>query len=106
MVSVSRRAFSPQRGQVTLFVTERAVFRVGEAGLELLEIGPGLDPERNVIAHMGFRPAIARELKVMDARIFNPGLMGLAADINAKPRGYRSPRVAAWHEARARRSGR
>ena len=29
-------------------------------------------------------------------------LMGLAADIHAKPRGYRSPRVAAWHEARAK----
>jgi len=39
---------------------------------------------------------------VMDARIFSPALMGLPADIHAKPRGYRSPRVAAWHEARAK----
>src|SRR5262245_50950759 len=91
-----------QRGQVRLVVTERAVFRVGAKGLELTEIAPGLDAERDVIAHMGFRPAVSRDLKVMDARIFNPGLMGLSADIHAKARGYRSPRVAAWHEARAK----
>ena len=46
-----------ERGQVTLFVTERAVFRVGANGLELIEIAPGLDAERDVIAQMGFRPA-------------------------------------------------
>ena len=52
-----------ERGQVALFVTERAVFRIGADGLELIEIAPGLDPERDVIAHMGFRPRVARELK-------------------------------------------
>jgi propionate CoA-transferase len=87
------------RGQRTLFVTERAVFRVGADGLELCEIAPGLDAERDVIAHMGFRPAVAKDLKTMDARIFAPGKMGLAADIHRKPRGYRSERVARWHAA-------
>ncbi len=91
-----------ERGQVALFVTERAVFRVGEQGLELIEIAPGIDPERDVIAQMGFRPAVSRDLKAMDARIFGSGLMGLAADVNARPRGYRSSRVARWHEARAK----
>jgi len=90
------------RGQLTLFVTERAVFRVAGDGLELTEIAPGIDLERDVVAQMGFRPTVSRDLKVMDARIFKPGLMGLAADIHAKPRGYRSPRVAAWHEARTK----
>ena len=93
-----------QRGQVTLFVTERAVFRVGPDGLELAEIAPGLDAEHDVIAHMGFRPTVARDIKVMDQRIFNPGLMGLAPDIHAKPRMYRSTRVSAWHENRAKGS--
>ena len=95
-------AMGRARGQTTIFVTERAVFRVGREGLELTEIAPEIDVERDVIAQMGFRPAVARDLKVMDARIFKWGLMGLAADIQAKPRGYRSPRVAAWHAARAK----
>ena len=87
---------------MTIFVTERAVFRVGRDGLELIEIAPGIDVERDIVAQMGFRPAVSRDLKVMDARIFEPGLMDLAAEIDAKPRAYRSSRVAAWHEARAK----
>jgi len=92
------------RGQVALFVTERAVFRVGATGLELIEIAPGLDPERDVIARMGFRPRVSGDLKTMDARIFQPGAMDIAADIHAKPRGYRSERVARWHAKRAQAS--
>lgn len=89
-----------ERGQVALFVTERAVFRIGAEGLELIEIAPGLDPERDVISNMGFRPRVARDLKQMDARIFDPRPMGLAAHVHGKTRGYRSKRVAQWHEAR------
>jgi propionate CoA-transferase len=89
-----------ERRQRVLFVTERAVFRIGDEGLELIEIAPGLDAERDVIAHMGFRPRVARDLKTMHARIFEPGLMGLASYVEHKPRQYRSARVAQWHEAR------
>src|SRR6266704_5942774 len=90
------------RGQVALFVTERAVFRVGPRGLELIEIAPGLDPERDVISKMGFRPVVSNELKPMDPRIFRPDRMGLTTDIHAKPRSYRSHRVARWHEMHKR----
>src|SRR5437667_208267 len=89
-------------GQVALFVTERAVFRVGPRGLELIEIAPGLDPERDVISKMGFRPVVSNELKPMDPRIFRPDRMGLTTDLHAKPRSYRSNRVARWHEMRKR----
>jgi propionate CoA-transferase len=89
-----------ERGQVALFVTERAVFRIGAEGLELIEVAPGIDAERDVIAHMGFRPKVARELKPMDRRIFEPGLMDLAPDVLCRPRRYRSARVAQWHAAR------
>ena len=88
------------KGQVTLFVTERAVFRVGDEGLELIEIAPGLDAERDVIAHLGFRPHVARDLRVMDARIFAAGKMDLAREVRGKPQHHRSPRVAQWYEAR------
>src|SRR5690348_761084 len=93
-------AVGRQRGQTTLFVTERAVFRIGADGLELIEIAPGVDAERDVIAQMGFRPRIAANLATMDARIFAPGLMGLGALVNARPRQHRSARVAQWHAAR------
>jgi propionate CoA-transferase len=93
-------AMARARGQVALFVTERAVFRIIEAGLELVEIAPGLDVERDVIAHMGFRPLVAKDLREMDARIFAPGLMGLGEHVQGKARRYRSERVAQWHDAR------
>jgi propionate CoA-transferase len=65
-----------QRGQQVLFVTERAVFRLMPDGLELVEIAPGIDLERDVIAHMGFRP-IVRAVRPMDARLFTPVWGGL-----------------------------
>ena len=89
-----------ERGQLALFVTERAVFRIGDDGLDLIEIAPGLDAERDVIALMGFRPRVARNLRTMDARIFNPALMNLAADVRARRRRYRSPRLEQWHGSR------
>jgi len=93
-------AIGRERGQTTLFVTERAVFRIGAGGLELVEIAPGIDVERDVVAQMGFRPRVAANLVTMDARIFAPGLMGLGALVHARPRRHRSERVARWHAAR------
>ncbi len=64
------------RGQSVLFVTERAVFRLCPQGLELIEIAPGIDLERDVLAHMDFKP-IVRDLKLMDAALFQPEWGGL-----------------------------
>jgi propionate CoA-transferase len=93
------------QGHVALFITERAVFRVGAHGLELIEVAPGLDVERDVIAQMGFRPVVSPDLRTMDARIFQPGLMGLGAHVLGKPRRYRSERVAQWIAARQTAAG-
>jgi propionate CoA-transferase len=73
--------FARQRGQVTLFVTERAVFRIGDDGLELVEMAPGIDLERDIFAYMAFRPAISPRLREMDARLFTEGTMGLEAGL-------------------------
>ncbi len=64
------------REQNVVFVTERAVFHLREDGIELTEIAPGVDLERDVLAHMEFRP-IVRDVKLMDAGIFRERWGGL-----------------------------
>jgi propionate CoA-transferase len=86
--------YGRERGQEVLYVTERAVFRPAATGLELIEIAPGLDLERDVLSHMGFRPAVAADLKTMDRRLFRPEPVGLERDLAARPRRVRSPRLA------------
>jgi propionate CoA-transferase len=86
---VEHRTFSgreaQRRGQPVLYVTERAVFRLHERGLELVEVAPGLDVERDVIALMGFRPIVERTPPAMDPAIFGDGPMGLRARLLLRP---------------------
>jgi propionate CoA-transferase len=87
-------ALAARNGQRAFYITERAVFRRNEAGRpELIEIAPGIDLERDIFAQMQFRPDVSPDLKEMDARIFRPEVMGLAALIAAKARPIRSPRL-------------
>jgi propionate CoA-transferase len=65
-----------ERGQPVVYVTERCVLRLTERGLELVEVAPGVDVERDVLAHMDVDPVIG-ELRVMDPAIFRDGPMGL-----------------------------
>ena len=68
------------RGQTVVFITERAVFSLTRDGIELTEIAPGLDMEKDVISHMGFRPLISEHLELMDVRLFDSPPMGLNKD--------------------------
>jgi len=70
-----RHAFA--RGQQALYITERCVFRLVAAGLELVEIAPGVDLERDILANMDFLPQVSPALRLMDARIFIDAPMGL-----------------------------
>ena len=63
-------------GREIFFVTERAVFKLVEDGVMLVEIAPGINLAKDILGNMGFRPIISEELKLMDTRIFLPGKMG------------------------------
>jgi len=64
-------------GQRVLYITERCVFRLTKRGLELIEIAPGVDLDRDILAHMDFTPDIAPDLKLMPECIFRNEPMGL-----------------------------
>ncbi len=76
--------FATRRKQPVYFISERCVLRLVDGGLELVEIAPGVDLERDVLAQMEFRPRISADLKLMDERIFRPEVMGLR-DSTVKP---------------------
>lgn len=64
-------AASSANGRSVLYVTERAVFQLSRAGgLELIEIAPGINVKRDIMAQMEFVPGVASTLKIMDPRIF------------------------------------
>ena len=73
-------AVATRRGQHVRYITERAVFELGEGRVTLIEIAEGLDPETDVIAHMGFVPEVSDQLATTDRRVFAEGAMGLADD--------------------------
>jgi acyl CoA:acetate/3-ketoacid CoA transferase len=58
------------RKQEVLYLTERASFKLTSAGIELFEIAPGIDLQRDVLDQMEFAPLIAKDLKVMDGAHF------------------------------------
>lgn len=69
-------AVASNRHQDVLYVTERCTLRLGPAGLELTEIAPGLELERDVLKRLPFTPTVVGP-SIMDPSIFQPGPMGL-----------------------------
>jgi propionate CoA-transferase len=81
VAEVEHRTFSGRealrRGQSVLYVTERCVLRLADTGMELIEIAPGIDLERGVLALMDFHPIISPQLKLMDPALFDTAALGL-----------------------------
>ena len=69
-------AYAAECGQPVLYVTERCVFRRAREGLELIEVAPGIDINRDILAQMDFTP-IVRNPGLMDPRIFRDEPMQL-----------------------------
>jgi len=68
--------YAAESGQPVLYVTERCVFRRGRDGMELIEVAPGVDVNRDIIEQMEFTP-IVRNPGMMDPRIFRDQAMEL-----------------------------
>jgi propionate CoA-transferase len=76
--------YSAEQRQYVRYVTERCVFALTSEGLELIEIAPGIDLEKDILALMDFKPVI-KNLRLMDERIFCPEPMGLETDLISIP---------------------
>lgn len=80
VANVEQITFSGTRaaetGQPVLYVTERCVLRRSAAGVELIEVAPGIDIDRDILAQMDFKPLVG-DVAPMDPRIFGIERMGL-----------------------------
>jgi propionate CoA-transferase len=78
---VDQVSFSGRRarlqGQHITYVTERCVLRLVEQGLMVTEIAPGLNLQRDVLDQATTPLMVSPDLREMDARLFQPELMGL-----------------------------
>lgn len=68
--------YAAQHGKKVLYVTERCVLQLTPEGLELVEVAPGVDIERDILPYMAFKPIIQQPRR-MDERIFHAEPMGL-----------------------------
>jgi propionate CoA-transferase len=86
---VEHRTFSgPQAakwGKDVVYITERCVFQLTAEGLELTEIAPGVDLQRDILDKMDFRPLLRGEPKLMDARIFTDAPMNIRPEMLERP---------------------
>lgn len=73
--------YAAMRAQPVIYVTERCVFQLTMQGLELIELAPGIDIDRDILPHMDFEPLIENPI-AMDERIFREDPMELIADLS------------------------
>ena len=61
--------YARETGQEVLYVTERATFQLTNRGVELKEVAPGIDIQRDVLDGMGFKP-IVKEVSTTAEKVF------------------------------------
>jgi len=72
--------YAAMRHQPVLYVTERCVFQLTMEGLELVEVAPGIEIERDIVNQMDFMPVIKSPIE-MNARIFRDEPMDLLSEL-------------------------
>ena len=89
VAEVEHRTFSGSQaakwGKTVLYVTERCVFNLTTEGLELIEIAPGIDLQKDILDQMDFKPIMHKAPVLMDARIFSDEPMGIRAAMLEMP---------------------
>lgn len=70
-------------GQDVVYITERCVMKLIDGKMTITEIAPGIDLQKDILAHMDFEPAVAADLKVMDPGIFSETWGTLAESMKA-----------------------
>ena len=70
-------AYARSRGQQVHYLTERAVFRHVDGGLELVEVAPGIDVRTQVLDLARFPIAVGPHVRTMDERLFRDEPLGL-----------------------------
>ncbi|MFZ7128381.1 MAG: acyl CoA:acetate/3-ketoacid CoA transferase [Desulfobacterales bacterium] len=75
--------YAVRKQQPVLYVTERCVLQLTAKGMEVIEIAPGVELQKDVFDQMDFKPLVRDPLPQMDARIFRPEPMGIKENITA-----------------------
>lgn len=79
--------YAAKMKQPVVYVTERAVFTLENGKMTLIEVAPGIDLEKDILALMDFKPEISPDLKSMPIEIFQPRWGQLKNIIEAKQKG-------------------
>lgn len=69
--------YACEKGTPVTYITERCVFNLEKDGLHLVEVAPGIDIEKDILAHMDFKPVVEENIKEMNSKIFMDGAMGV-----------------------------
>ncbi len=75
--------------QRVLYVTERCVLSLEPEGLTVIEIAPGIDLQRDVLAQADIPLRVSRSLTLMDSRLFNPEPVRLVLPLRQQKGGSR-----------------
>jgi propionate CoA-transferase len=62
--------YAMSKGKEVLVVTDRGVFKLEKEGLFLIEVSPGIDVKRDILANMEFEPGISHHLNNMPGDVF------------------------------------
>ena len=80
VAEVEHVTFSGERarelGQDVLYITERCVMRLGDKGLVAVEIMPGIDPERDIVAASQGRVSVAEDAITLPLSLLRAAPMG------------------------------